>query len=59
MIKLEVKEYCHNCPEFTPSVDKECYGSGYGDEFYHTTITCKYAKRCEAIAKYFRKGEKR
>lgn len=57
MIKLEVKEYCHNCPEFKPSVDKECYELGYGDEFYHTTITCKYAKRCEAIAKYFRKGE--
>lgn len=57
MIKLEVKEYCHNCPEFNPSADIECYESGYGDEYYYTTITCEYAKRCETIAEYFRKGK--
>lgn len=58
MINLEVNEYCHNCPEFQPLVDKEYYESGYGDEFTNTTVTCKYAQRCEAIAEYFKKHAK-
>lgn len=28
MIRLEVEEYCHNCPEFTALVDKEQYYAG-------------------------------
>ena len=58
MINLEVNEYCHNCPEFKPLVDKEYYESGYGDEFTNTTVMCKYAQRCEAIAEYFKKHAK-
>lgn len=55
MIKLKVEEYCHNCSDFKPLVDKECYESGYGSCYKDTTITCKYAERCEVIAEYFKK----
>lgn len=50
MIKLEVKEYCHNCPNFDVLVKKDKYEykvNGVND-FY---IYCKNATWCEQLAK--------
>lgn len=66
MIKLEIEEYCQNCPDFVPDVDKDHKG-----EFTHdyesldrspkvkrtcnTTIRCAYRKRCaELVDTYLR-----
>lgn len=57
MIKLYVEDYCANCPEFEPEVDKEDYGIVYAEIGFHhpnpsqsqmheTTITCSHATRC-------------
>lgn len=58
MIVLKVEEYCHNCPEFEPDVDKD------KEEMYEynlmarsesrqvsctTTVTCQHRHRCAVI----------
>lgn len=61
MIKLDIKDYCENCPDFRPEVDKETvYMENFEDplepaRICETIITCEYAKRCECIYKKARK----
>lgn len=58
MIRLEVEEYCENCPEFTPEVEKptvlyancEVY-EVYGD----TIIRCECRNRCRRIFDHIKK----
>ena len=56
MIKLEVEEYCQNCPEFKPKTTNGSYFFGFGTEdITHVSkfnITCKHAERCKAIRSY-------
>ena len=59
MIKLLVKDYCHNCPEFEPHFSKTEW---YGDTSWcrtDTDITCKHAERCKEIKRYLEKEIKK
>ena len=54
MIKLEVKDYCQNCPGFEPSVTRnELYDNAHGG--METIIRCKYRGRCESMVRYLKK----
>lgn len=52
MIRLEVEEYCHSCPEFTAYVDKEqCYAGGEVVEA-DCRVSCKNERLCRRIRDY-------
>ena len=55
MIELCVKEYCHNCPGFTPETDSYKLFADDRSAEYSTKIYCKYAARCANIARYLEK----
>lgn len=67
MIRLEVEEYCSQCPEFEPDIERreEVVGcvdfsepSGYrAVRFCDTVIRCKHAARCEGIRSYLKTKE--
>lgn len=46
MIKLDVEEYCHDCPSFESETIKTG-GSTY--------VTCKYFKPCYRLMTYLKK----
>ena len=61
MIKLVVDEYCHECPEFEPDVNKDKEELVEFDfmarvekrtMFCNTTVTCQHRDRCAAIYKH-------
>lgn len=41
MIKLEVEEYCDDCPEFDAHIEKAVLFDGYSKEYCNTNITCQ------------------
>jgi len=51
MIRLNVKEYCHNCQDFEPETNVVAY---YGNrkKFFDTEVSCKDRCRCENIKDY-------
>lgn len=57
MIALKIEEYCHNCPDFEPSVNKETF-SNYDIDFCktryrtNTLITCERRDRCKSHMEY-------
>ena len=56
MIKLEVEQYCQNCPEFEPVVDSTALFINEGDVVRReTTVTCKHRERCINIFKHIAK----
>lgn len=64
MISLYVKNYCHNCPEFEPDVEKDTiYSENYLMEkrttHTQTYIYCKHKDRCESMIKFLKKEEGR
>jgi hypothetical protein len=57
MIELQVKDYSQNCPEFEPHIRKV---SGYANDVIihsETTISCKYALKCERMRDYIKKED--
>lgn len=63
MFKLEVEEYCKECPDFEVEVEKDTYHyEDYvsNETVYHCqkTIRCKYAKRCKAMLRYLKRKAK-
>lgn len=56
MIKLEVANYCHDCPQFKPEVIERPamikYTTFYGD----TLIACRDRARCEMMYKCISKA---
>jgi hypothetical protein len=55
-IKLNVEEYCQNCPEFEADIEKCHYTWGWNDTF----IYCKHKERCEIVKNFLhRKSEER
>lgn len=58
MIKLFVKDYCHNCPEFEPEVTKDTYEIVYERLGYMTDIFCKHAARCDAMTRFLEMEKK-
>lgn len=59
MIELNVAKYCEDCPDFEPENKSETLMSGtyYNDMEVCTvnTVSCRYAKRCAAIARHIEK----
>lgn len=56
MIKLIVKEYCHNCPNFNPHVVKTNITYGFSDKIiYETYVYCKHREACESIYESIKK----
>lgn len=53
MIRLEVQDYCHNCPEFNPDVEcPHAIRTGHGDVILSdTVIRCERADICAVIYK--------
>lgn len=64
-IRLEIKDYCHNCLDFEADVTKpeRMYAENdvvgvYGD----TIVRCEYRNRCKGIKRYLEqkmKGEQK
>ena len=52
MIRLVVDDYCENCNEFEPDVEKMNCENIYGTEFTDTMITCVHKQRCKCIKNY-------
>lgn len=65
MIRLEVEDYCSNCPEFWPDVDRvstelHSFEEDNVKTIVDTIITCEHELRCKSIKKYMEshtKGE--
>lgn len=60
MIRLYVQNYCHDCPEFDPDVEKdtiysENYLMGERTTHTHTYIYCKHKDRCASMIKFLKK----
>lgn len=56
MIKLQVEEYCSNCPEFEPYVDRDVleYYDFNLNEVYtevNTIVSCEHKDRCNRSRK--------
>ena len=54
MIRLEVEDYCSNCPEFCPDVDRVVMERKSFDEddcitIVDTIVTCEHKLRCKSI----------
>lgn len=57
MIKLQVKPYCNNCPEFEPI----CHKLFHYDRTIMTIVTCEHNDKCKQMfenAKQYLKKEK-
>lgn len=57
MINLDVKEYCSNCSEFEPYVDRnimeyEDFKSLEIRKEVNTIVSCVHKDRCKAITKF-------
>lgn len=51
MIRLEVKDYCQNCPDFKADVNKTIFYIGANTRS-DTVIRCKNSVRCDVIKEY-------
>ena len=60
MIKLDVEEYCQECLDFCPDVNKpERLVLNDGTSVYSDTIIqCKYRKRCAGIKRFLENQSK-
>lgn len=53
MIKLEVEEYCNECPNFEPEVAKINI-DGFFKVVCNTNIFCEHRHKCNNIAEYMK-----
>lgn len=63
MIRLYVQNYCHDCPEFEPDVEKDTiYSENYlmGKRTTHTQtdIYCKHRDRCASMVEFLEERKK-
>ncbi len=58
MIELIVEDYCQECPEFSPDINRTITRS-WDDKtmILSTTVFCKYAYRCREMEKHFKKDK--
>ena len=56
MIKLDLMEYCQDCPYFEAEVSKEEYGSHFTHIDVHTIISCKNAEKCGKLLNYLKEA---
>ena len=56
MIKLEVEDYCQNCPAFEPMVEKF---TNYAQSAVITTVCCESEKKCARLVQYLERRLKK
>ena len=59
MIKLDVNEYCQDCPMFEADVDKRVFIGPEGRRIAETVVCCERADACEQIHEMFEGQMKR
>lgn len=57
MIRLEVEDYCQNCPDFEAKVDSTSLHANDKEVVNYHIIRCKHARRCERMKEYL-EGQK-
>ena len=57
MININVEDYCQNCPDFEPEVNKTILEADNIIISTDTCITCKYSDRCKQIYRYIMLNE--
>ena len=59
MIKLDVEEYCHSCPDFEADVETPVTYCSVDDMFTigDTIIRCSFRHRCKHIKEYVTKNK--
>lgn len=57
MIKIEVADYCNECMDFDPDVERPQKLYNFGEEITisDTVIRCINRNRCRNIARYLKK----
>lgn len=56
MIKLDLMEYCQDCPYFEAEINKEKYGSPDTQIDVHTIISCKNQGNCGWLLNYLKEA---
>ena len=54
MIRLDVRDYCHDCPKFEADVDKRILTGPQG-RIAETVVSCEWSDACREIHKMFEK----
>lgn len=49
MITLSVAEYCHNCDQFSPTMEINVFYNDGAAYIRETTVFCKNKERCKGI----------
>ncbi len=59
MIRVDVKDYCSECMDFEPDVEKpqKIYCGGFESTITDTVIHCKNRRRCDNIRRYFERKD--
>lgn len=56
MIRLEVEDYCQNCPAFEPEVEHtNIVDSAFNIQIIETTVTCENKRVCKNLVRYLKK----
>jgi hypothetical protein len=58
MIELKVEDYCADCPDFKPEVDKSLWRNDYSlvpTEKAVTAIYCVHRNKCKCLYDYIKK----
>lgn len=57
MIRIDIQEYCHECVDFKPDVERpvRMFGDDNAVIQTDTVVRCEYRGRCEAIRRYLEK----
>lgn len=58
MIKLQVEEYCHDCPEFEAE-SEELYYMNNGELEVSTFVSCMHKNKCYRIKNYIERSCKK
>ena len=59
MIKLEIDEYCDNCPQFDAHVEKDVLFAGHSKKYFNTNITCEHKDKCRCLKDMIEKETKK
>ena len=54
MIRLDVQDYCHDCPKFEADVVKRTFTGPQG-RIAETVVSCEWSDACREIHKMFEK----
>lgn len=62
MIKLDVKEYCQECPDFEADIESISYPTFVGDDevkYHDSIIRCEHRDKCQQLYKHMTKHKEK